>query len=208
MTFDGTFWLIHGWRTRGRNMERLAAELRALGFKVRVIRYGRHFWRWHLLQGMFNALVALIGNRSKFQDGDVIVGHSNGANLSHKAMRLGLKPGMCIWLSPALDECLDTDDYADEISRIEVWHTKSDWAVRFAKLVWASDWGAAGAHGYQGSNPIIHNRDMTRTIRGHSGWFDCVPVLARWLKDSVEAWAKERVAVSLSAEHKNAGESM
>lgn len=173
-----TVWLIHGWWTRGEKLEKLGHSLRARGYTVRLLRYGKHFWRWKLNKAVFDALSAVLSHHSDWQDGDVIVAHSNGANIAHKAMRLGLQPSQCIWLSPALDEDIATDDYGPGVGPIHVWHTTREWATWFAKWVPSSEWGAMGKYGYQGADPRFINRNWAPQIRSHSGWFKDVDRLA------------------------------
>lgn len=182
-----TVFLIHGWWTRGEKLEKLGHALRARGHNVRLLRYGKHFWRWKLNKAVFEALSALLSHHSDWQSGDVIVAHSNGCNVAHKAMRLGLVPSQCIFLSPALDEDIATDDYAPEVGPIHVWHTSREWATWFAKWVPSSEWGAMGKFGYQGSDPRFFNRDWAPTIRSHSGWFKNIERLAQDIHQQVGA---------------------
>ncbi len=164
-----TIYLVHGWRSRGEYMDQLAIGLRARGYAVRVIKYGRTFWRGETEQRSFDAVVQLVKVAKR---GDVVIGHSNGCNIIHDASRVGLKAESCIFLSPALDEDIDSRDYPATFRRIHVWHTKRDWAVWFGRFLPNSDWGQMGRVGYQGNDERFVNRDWTNTIGGHSEWFD------------------------------------
>lgn len=174
-----TIYLVHGWWTRGESMDRLGLSLRSRGYRVRYLRYGKVFWRWRLIQRIFDALTGFLAHHSDWQDGDVIVAHSNGCNIAHKAMRLGLAPSQCVFLSPALDECIHTDDYSPDVGKVHVWYTRRDFAVWLARFVLNSDWGAMGRYGYRGSDPRFCNHDWTHIISGHSGWFRNVDALAQ-----------------------------
>ena len=164
-----TVYLVHGWRSRGEYMDRLAIGLRGKGYAARVIKYGQTFWRGETEQASFDAVVQLT---KAVRKGDVVIGHSNGCNVTHDALRVGLIAETCIFLSPALDESISSIDYMPTLRRVHVWFTKKDWAVWLAKFVPSSDWGAMGRYGYQGNDERFINRDWSQKIGGHSHWFD------------------------------------
>lgn len=133
----------------------------------------------------------------------VLEGYSNGWNYLLKALRqvcdeyLVLMPGQRIYLigvnpagkaNPEIPMCVDA---------VRVYHSKSDWAVRFA--TWASflriapEWGRLGNVGYKGDDPRVTSQNITDVAKGHGGGY----------RGKTRAWlAKKQITWVLSHEGK------
>lgn len=154
--------LIHGfnvWDGGAATVGTLAPFFAAQGVTPVSIDYG-HFG---LIQTkLFNTRVAekvnaAIRAASVSYDHVLLVGHSNGcAVIDAASRRPGFKAAGFIYINPALrrDRTL-----APGVDFLHVWHSPSDWVVRIARrLPFARNWGAMGAHGYQGvPDPRIEN---------------------------------------------------
>lgn len=106
----------------------------------------------------------------------VVIAHSNGCALAHRAAWLFDEhdddpPGFehVVYLSPALDRSVLP---APAIKRCDVFHTRHDWAVRASRLLFGHVWGDQGALGFCGDDRRVHNVDGTAYVDGHSAWFD------------------------------------
>ena len=169
--------LCHGFNTTGPWLEPVSDALSDFGYQVIPFRY---------LTNRMGILRDLLSNRRATRDaaldlamlarpGDVVVGHSNGAQLIHMALdEYGAQFMRAIYLSPALDRNLAPDSPC----LIDVFHTRHDWTVKLARWIPGSLWGDMGAVGYKGNRPGVRNFDMTDHVRTHSGWFDSVKWLA------------------------------
>lgn len=123
----------------------------------------------------------------RLENGDVLVGHSNGGDIIHRAS--WLRPEVILrgvfLFNPALDPDLGL---GCEFDFCKVMHNAGDRAVRLAKIFLAHPWGEMGRVGYKGSNPKYENIDTRmlginnpRCYNGHSGFQGCVPAWTEWM---------------------------
>jgi alpha-beta hydrolase superfamily lysophospholipase len=83
------------------------------------------------------------------EEGDVVVCHSNGAAIAHRAAsEFFAKIGQLVLINPALDADVS---FPHQIAAVHVWHSPSDLPVRFAKWIPFARWGDMGAVGYRGA---------------------------------------------------------
>lgn len=145
--FTGRVWLVHGFNVSDQGkgtVQTLRPYFEAAGFEVKLWRYG---WRGLLgvryMNGTFAQLLA-----DAVDDGDIIVGHSNGACLAKLALdQTEAKLGQLVLINPALDS---DAHFAKNCGAIHVWHSPSDSPVAWAKILPWHAWGDMGAVGYRG----------------------------------------------------------
>lgn len=98
------------------------------------------------------------------------VGHSNGCCLIHLADRIQDDHAAVFeraaYLSPALDRGAN-----NLLRRTDVFHSRRDRVVGWARWLPWHWWGDMGAVGFTGKNECIHNHDCTEHIGGHSDWW-------------------------------------
>lgn len=167
-------------------MEGLANLLAEQGHDIEYFSYG---YTLGLFKTIFatNAAANILANETRDGDdqGAVLIGHSNGCNVIAKAAKLAsdlgyLFPPQALYISPALDR--DTNSHA--LNQVDVFHTHNDMAVKFARFIPFSNWGAMGASGYKGRDTAYSNRNYTNRIKGHSDWFS--PDNLEWLADEIK----------------------
>ncbi len=162
-----TMHLIHGIHTSEGDTstpEYLLPLLRNGGHKVKVHEYG---YVLAVLTRFQNP-----GRAAKIApyiaDGDVIIAHSNGADITRIMVNdLGVRPSQVILLQPALDK----DTNFNRVPRVDVCWNKEDKAVFFAKLLpFHHPFGEMGRTGYVGSamNTVNHDTLKICGIGGHS----------------------------------------
>lgn len=179
--------LVHGFNVRDprNSIERVRDLFENYGFHTTPFRYG---WT-DLLDVRFgskNLAYALLSMLDFIDNEVIVIGHSNGCNLINQAawlMEEALIDSPCtfrraVYLSPALNR---TTRLCPVLDRADVFHTKSDWAVRLASVLPFHRWGSMGAHGYGGSDIRYHNHDASLLVKGHSGWFE--PAGLRYLTE-------------------------
>lgn len=163
--------LIHGIHaTRpGGNTSRLAPFFAAFGFAVVTHSYG---WLPALLARWRNdAIAARIA--SGIADGDVCVGHSNGAAIIQIIQERHRVLAGAALVNPALD----ADARLDNTGWLDVYHNGCDLLVELSRLLPWHRWGGMGHHGYAGNHPDARNIDCGKTpglppVCGHSALFD------------------------------------
>jgi len=154
--------LIHGfnvWDPR-LSVGKLQPFVSAEGIPSIMLNYG-HFG---LIDTRFKndkvakRLAEVVNNARKDGREVVVVGHSNGCAITHRAAeKYGAKIKRAVYLNPALKANLDPPR---EISEVHVWHSPDDWPVKLAKLlpaVNARPWGSMGAKGYTGASARVLN---------------------------------------------------
>lgn len=120
---------------------------------------------------LVNSLLPLIA------DGDVLIGHSNGALLCHELMRSGARPSAVVTINPAMKRNTEWPEWLPVLCL----HAKDDYTVRIG-LLWSKiasmrqaghGWGAAGRHGFECER--VKNIEISRhkiaPASGHSGTF-------------------------------------
>lgn len=192
-TIIGRVVLIHGVRVRknNRDLYRLATAFRAAGFCVTIPRYG-------YIPACLIGAIPWLDNRIAdsmagfIEPGDILVGHSNGATLAYLISKRHPLRG-AVLINPAL-EC----DAVPNADFVHVYHNEGDLIVRLAALIPFNIWGAMGAVGYCGSNPLVVSIDQARppgelpALHGHSDIFQPMKVRpwARFIADMVLAAVK------------------
>ena len=189
-----TVHLIHGFNERHK-LQRpklivLGDELQGRGFDVRVHDYGH----WDLVATRNNSNLARLIFPS-IEDGDTLIGFSNGAALIAHLLRLGAKPKRVVLIQPALGKRWKPPAC---VKHITVFHNEGDMATVAGKwwrratslLPWRwqekHNWGEMGHTGYIGDDKRFvqyktdepsrsHVTDEWSRLdlpkaRGHSGW--------------------------------------
>jgi hypothetical protein len=165
--------LVHGFNVRDggkRSVDTLAPMLEALGHNVDLDE--ADYGYWSLFKIYFGAKGSVYKRlQAAFEDADLIVTHSNGANFAIQALRRmerDNKKRVVVHLSPALKR---NTPAPPNIIMQYVYHTLSDFAVRLSTYLPFLPWGRMGSHGSTRIYRTV-NRDFTGMVRGHSGWFD------------------------------------
>jgi hypothetical protein len=120
-------------------------------------------------------------------DGDVLIGHSNGCAIAYDLMRRGVKVAGAIFINAALQS---------NIARpagcpwIRVYYNPGDTITEAAQLgarlgIDDSVWGEMGHSGYTGNDPMITNTNCGATpglpaVKGHSDFFSPNTNLKPW----------------------------
>lgn len=147
---------------------KLIPFLRVMGYTVALYSYPYRFLVGALLcddedtRGLMDA----------FQEGDVIIGHSNGGKLIAMAIEAGLPVEHAVLIHPALDR--DWEPPKDHpIKRIDVYYSGKDMATWFARFSpWK--WGAMGTVGPISKHPCFEGARHEENQR-HSTGFDVHP---------------------------------
>ena len=174
MSKKPTIYLIHGFNVDDKGagtVDRFAPYLEVEGFTVVSIDYGHT-----MLAGVRlcnNKLARTIANMA--EPGSIIIGHSNGCSIIHRAVRFGAKFSQCVYINPALNRHATIGEY-DAPFKMHVYHSPSDWVVKFARLLPFHLWGDMGAVGYKGDDRryVSYNKQADATIssKSHSDVFD------------------------------------
>jgi hypothetical protein len=164
-----TIHIIHGIHTSEGKVSTpalLIPEIEAAGYPYQVHKYG---YVLALTSRFLNA-----GRAEKIapsiKEGDYILAHSNGADVTRIMLRdYGIKPAGIILLQPALD--VDTE-FAKGNYWIKVFYNEDDKAVLAARwMLWFDHpYGAMGRYGYKGDDLRVTSYN-TRSIcptGGHS----------------------------------------
>ena len=161
--------LVHGFNVSdgGKNtVDKLALHLEAMGHTVDkdTADYGLH--NLIMVRFFYRKAVKRIANA--IENADAVITHSNGANYTMKAMRKVRSMAQVVHLSPALNSKVKVPS---SISRMFVFRTRNDSAVKWARWLFNHPWGAMGARGYRGKDMRVFNYDYTNRVKGHSDWF-------------------------------------
>lgn len=107
-----------------------------------------------------------------------VYAHSNGCAIAVESARQGAKIHTLICINPAL-KC--KTKFPKSIGRVIVIYTKHDNPTKaarffdkvpFIQLIVPNAWGAMGAIGYTGDDERVLNWDLSKTLKGHSDFFD------------------------------------
>lgn len=124
---------------------------------------------------------------------NVIFAHSNGCAIAVESARKGLNIKTLICINPAL-KC--KTKFPSSIGRVMVIYTKYDKPTRvarffdkipFIQILIPNAWGAMGAKGYTGHDSRVMNWDLSKTLKGHSDFFEkdnldfYMPELSKWV---------------------------
>lgn len=179
--------LVHGYNVRddgAGTTGRMAKPLRAKGVSE-VIEFNPG-WRGLIKVRVSNQRRAQqLANL--IQQGDLLIGHSDGCNLIDKACHelTSFHPGKvnCVYFNPALDR--DTA-LSPIVSKCLVFHTESDKVVWISKHLPFHPWGAMGRRGYKAERDTLHDdrylniayETLDHHGLGHSGVFKSADALA------------------------------
>ena len=166
--------LVHGFNVRDHGVNTvgmLRQTLGLLGYASHVFRYG-----WLGVIGVYvwnDNASRLLADIIADSGATLLVGHSNGCALIHRAMWLlsdeGYQPPQplnALYISPALDRDAVVSPVAH---RVGVLYTPHDWAVRVSRYLPGVEWGDMGARGpLPGAAKYLPKRIR---VPGHSAWF-------------------------------------
>lgn len=162
--------LIHGIHTSqpGGTVAKLKPFFEGAGYEVVVHNYGYA----HALTARFINPFRAIWLATKIEDGDVVVGHSNGCTLAWMISNKYRNNLGLVYINPALDD--DAESYNSKW--VNVYFNKGDEVVHWSKLLFAHPWGEMGRVGYTGlENDEVLNVDCGVTgawaVHGHSDLF-------------------------------------
>mgnify|MGYP000231563429 CR=1 FL=1 len=168
--------LVHGFNVSDpeRTIGGMAPHLRDRGHDVHTFCYGHagfidvRFANENLSYAIASQVRSIKALKPELEV--VLVGHSNGAALIHRAAELQGTPlfTRCVYVSPALDNKAELPPL---LTRCDVMHTQKDTAVSFGSLMLFHKWGNMGKVGYRGDDPRYHNIDCSKQVTGHSEWF-------------------------------------
>lgn len=136
------------------------------------------------------------------EEGDILVGHSNGCLICWQLVQAGAKPSMVICIQPALRRdtqwpedipvlcCHSPHDWIVELGRIwgRFWSVANPWRQRHG-------WGAAGRHGFDPAPNIVNVNTAAGTLfpaRWHSSLFR--PSIRAYWGCHLAGWARRMLA--------------
>lgn len=159
---------IHGFNVADNGAStvgRLVPHFAAIGCSTEVLSYG-HF---NLFEPRLkNASVAeLLAARIHAATRPVIVvAHSNGCAITHKAARMGAPISKAVFISAALNS---DAEFPECIGAVDVWHSRKDWVLRLAKLLPFHNWGDMGRVGASRYDRRVKNFDRSQNfdLDGH-----------------------------------------
>jgi len=124
-----------------------------------------------------------------YQEGDIVVGYSNGCDIIAQAIEAGLQAKHCIFIHPALRADW-TPPHDSPIVWIDVYYSEHDKATRAARwLRWLSRlnplldehrWGNMGTIGPTSLNKAFHSHDDGCN---HYNWIDNPELYLSTIKD-------------------------
>lgn len=182
---DPTIHIIHGIHTSEGSTSTPALmipKLKRQHYNVVVHDYG---WVLGILSRFQNE-----GRAKKIapfiKEGDIILAHSNGADITRRMLKsFGIKPAGIILLQPALDDDIEFEpgDYW-----INVFFNEEDKAVWIAKfLPLHHPYGEMGRVGYTGLDTRVKNYNTLKicSVGGHSLPYQKSPALRQLVVDSI-----------------------
>ncbi len=171
--------LIHGIHTSqpGGTIAKLEPFFKFVGFETVVHNYG---YAYALTARIINPFRA-IRLATKIDDGDILVGHSNGCTLAWTIANKYRKNLGLVYINPALD-----DDAESDARWVNVYYNGGDEVVHWSKLLLAHPWGEMGRVGYTGvEDDDVWNVDCGSDaynlfkVWGHSELFQ-EPAISYW----------------------------
>jgi hypothetical protein len=187
--------LIHGIHaTRKSATNQLAPYYRNQGFEVVVHNYGyalampRFFGDW--LNDKRAEKIA-----KKIEDGDMVVGHSNGTTIFHIIQKKYRKISASVLFQPALDN----DATFTGTDRVLVIYNDADDVVEQSRLAWFSSWGNMGRVGYKGEGKNVECWDAKNPpevpplpYSGHCGFVETGEAVKRSWGIATGEWLKRK----------------
>jgi hypothetical protein len=165
--------LIHGVHNSGTAcpIEGLVPYL--TGYDVKYPDYG---WIAGVETRLVNPII--VGSLKPYiNDGDILIGHSNGCAIAYELMRMGANVS-AVFINAALEQDIVRFKW---VPWIDVYFNSGDEATELAKIaeeigIVDLHWGEMGHSGYAGTDPKITNIDCGRTlplpvVSGHSDFF-------------------------------------
>ncbi len=160
-------YLLHGFNVEDGGegtIGSLRPYLEAAGYDVHLIDYGY----------MFRARVRLCNDNiarmlaSTIEQDSIVIAHSNGCTIAHKATYYGAPISNLIYFNPALDNELAPDR---QVNSLDVFYSPNDAATSWASWIPFSEWGSMGSTGFKGIDSRVANineEDVTGEEMGHS----------------------------------------
>ena len=170
--------LVHGiLSSEGRsNVRQLVPALQKTGLAVSVFEYGFI----HFFQARFRNPSLAKRLRAISMPGDIIVAHSNGCAITHRAANEGAQFGGVVYINPALDP-----ERTTPAPWVDVYFNPGDHVTWFSKLLPWHTWGEMGSTGYKGP--------ATNHINFNTGDFPLMPRcnghLDLFNEGNVDAWS-------------------
>lgn len=168
--------LVHGFnvRDKGANTVDRLKPILLEKYPTAIIDTDSADYGWHgLIKVRFFYKEAVERIASAIAEADMVVTHSNGANYTHKALRLLEKQGRpnsklhVIHFSPALNRIQNFKEIS--FQRMDTFCSQGDKIVWLAKLLLLHPWGNAGQKGFITNDPRVLNHEYKR--HKHSTWF-------------------------------------
>lgn len=184
---------IHGvqWDKQDKNMHRLAIAFREAGFCIVMPKYG---YIPAIVLGMFSWLDNRIADSMSvfIQEGDILIGHSNGATLAYLISKRRKIKGAVL-----VNAALETDELPDA-DFVHVYFNRGDCVAQWSAIIPFHPWGAMGGLGYQGEpRPNVLNIDQGNPpeehlprLNGHSDIFT---------PGKIRPWARHMASMCIQA---------
>lgn len=177
--------LVHGFnvKDKGRNTtDRLAPYARANDLKIDIDEGDYGYFNLFMIRWFKAYLKSRVIYRlaKAFEDADIIITHSNGANFAIQA--LDLLPAVynntkiVIHISPALNS---GTPIPCAVKAQLVLYTPHDGWVKLASYLPLHPWGRMGARGYTGTSNKNTNQEND-AVKKHSDWFKIKHVRSTW----------------------------
>jgi alpha-beta hydrolase superfamily lysophospholipase len=179
--------LVHGIHaSEGKsNVRKLVPPLQQAGFDTVVFEYG--FIRFFMARFLNDSLAKRL--KSIALPGDIIVAHSNGCDITHRAANSGADFGGVVFINPALDP-----DRTTRAPWADIYYNAGDHITWFAKLLPFHSWGEMGSIGYTGraANHTNYNTGdfpLMPKCDGHLDIFreENFPAWARFIARTIKA---------------------
>lgn len=163
---------VHGFNVKDNGagtIGKLVPFFANAGIATEMITYG-HFNlfepRWEnerVAKHLFNRIAAAIESGYKV----IVVGHSNGCDIAHRAGKMGAPIDKAVFISAALNS--DTK-IAPSIDALDVWHSRKDWVLFLAKFLPFHRWGEMGRTGATRYDKRVKNFDRSQNYDAPSAW--------------------------------------
>lgn len=145
--------ILHGFNVRDNGkttVARLIPELTRNG-----IQCVQHKWGWRGLFGTWFFNKKLVDRLMEdMNDGDDVIGHSDGGNIAFWAAERGAKFRRMLMINPAID---NDKELPKQVELCVVFHDPKDLTVRVSAWIPFNRWGRGGATGLLSKDPRIVN---------------------------------------------------
>lgn len=162
--------LLHGvWHRRPESVEVLIPWLEAMGYSVLHFEYG--FWTLLNARLANDNLARALASVIRHVKPALIVSHSNGAVLEHRALEIASSADLpkinLLRIAPALDRDLPLPPC---VNKCTVIYNARDWVVRLSARIPFAVYGSMGAFGPDSDDERFIRRSPS-VFNGHSDYF-------------------------------------